>query len=72
MNLQKARVLFGITVGGFLVLCNLGYLFAVSQGRQQVFSTQMDQGPIQLLSLLFFSGIIAFALVRPSTDGEES
>ncbi len=72
MNLQKARVLFGITVGGFLVLCNLGYLFAVSQGRQQVFSSQMDQSPIQMLSLLFFIGIIAFGLVRPSPDGDES
>ena len=72
MNLQKARVLFGITVGGFLVLCNLGYLFAVSQGRQQFFSSQMDQSPIQLLCLLFFVGIIAFGLVRSSADGEES
>ncbi len=72
MNLQKARVLFGITVGGFLVLCNLGYLFAVSQGRQQVFSSQMDRSPIQMLSLLFFIGIIAFGLVRPSPGGDES
>lgn len=72
MNLQKARVLFGVTVGGFLVLCNLGYLLAYSQGRQQVFSSQMDQSPIQLLSLLLFIGIIAFGLVRLSTDGEQS
>ena len=70
MNLQKSRVFFGLTVAGFLLLCNIGYLFAYSQGRQQLFASQIDQPPIQLLSLLLLGGILAFGFVPANDQGE--
>ena len=72
MNLQKSRVLFALTAVGFLVLCNLGYLYANSPGRRQVFASQIDQPPIQILSLLLLIGIIGFAIVKPPEPGEDA
>lgn len=72
MNLEKSRVFFALTVAGFLVLCNLGHLFAYSQGRQTAFSSQIDQPPIQILSLLFFVGIVGFAALGSQSKGDES
>ncbi|MEI8282183.1 MAG: hypothetical protein WCG75_07255 [Armatimonadota bacterium] len=66
MNLQKSRILFALTVFGFLVLCNLAFLFATSQDRQTTFAQQIDQPSFQILSFLFLVGIIAFALIKPN------
>jgi succinate dehydrogenase hydrophobic anchor subunit len=72
MNLEKSRILFAVSIAGFLVLCNLGYLFAYSQGRQSAFSGQISQPPVQILSLLFLVGIIGFAVVKTRSNGDES
>lgn len=69
MNLAKVRVLFGVLVAAFLFLCYAAYLFAYSQGRQVQFAAQMDQPPIQILSLLLLVGIVALAAIK--TDSEE-
>lgn len=68
MNLQKARLLFAVTVAGFLLLCNLGYLYATSQNRQSAFASQIDQPSIQILSLLLLIGIVVFAVVKDKED----
>ena len=72
MNLQKSRVFFAVSAAGFLVLCNLGYLFAYAQNRQQAFASQMDQQPIQILSLLLLIGIIGFGAYQPRKGSDES
>lgn len=64
MNLQKSRVLFAFLIGGFLILCNLGYLFAYSNGRQQDFASQIDKPTFQILTLFLLLGIIIFAIVK--------
>ena len=69
MNLQKARIIFALTTVGFLVLCNLAYLFALSQNRQLEFASQIDQPAIKILSLLILVGIVGFAVLKP--DNEE-
>jgi hypothetical protein len=73
MNLEKSRLLFAFTIAGFLVLCNLAYLFANSQGSQNAlaFAAKIDQPPIQLLSLLLLSGIIVFAIIGPKSNEDE-
>ncbi len=71
MNLQKSRILFALTVFGFLVLCNLGFLFATSQDRQTIFAQQIDQPSFQILSLVFLVGIVVFALLKPQNQEAE-
>jgi hypothetical protein len=72
MNLQKSRVLFALTAAGFLVLCNLAYLYANSQNRQPAFAAQMDQPPIQMLSLLILIGVVVFAAIPDKDQGDQS
>jgi hypothetical protein len=68
MNLQKPRILFAFFVSGFLILCNLGYLFAYSNGRQQEFASQIDKPTFQILSLLLLAGIIIFAVAKAKDE----
>ena len=71
MSLQKSRIIFALTAAGFLVLCNLAYLFTYSQGRQREFATQIDQPMIKTFSLLILIFIVGFAVAKPESEDTE-
>ena len=71
MSLQKFRFYFAVTIGGYLVVCNLAYLFSYSQNRWYEYSIQMDHPSVKFLSLLILVGIIGLSIPKDKETDEE-